>query len=266
MPPARADLLARLPAAGFVPPEDAAPWSVEVRAAEFRAAVEAFAVAYWSLPPAKRGARYDRLSAAAYGPAAARLGLLESGLDATAADPGPTTHDRLVRELIATRRQARIAAAQTTRPFVVVFQEFVFDTLAGLGLVRRSRGRARVAAAQTTRPFFVVFKEFLSDMLAGLDLLRRSRRRGTRWSLKGFLADRVNQSLLVCSGVAAVAVIALLMSGVLFPGPPERTTFTPAEVQSYQAFRVAPRFRQLAGAPAGYADWLAAGMPAGRAP
>ncbi|QDU18384.1 hypothetical protein [Urbifossiella limnaea] len=240
MPPARADLLARLPAVGFLPPEDAAPWSVATRAAEFRAAVEGFAAAYWSLPPAKRGARYDRLSAAAYGPAAARLGLLESGLDVTREagdDPTPTTLDQLVRELAAIRRRARVEKREARRTTAVVFVEFLYDTLDGLGVV----------------------------------LDRRSRRRGHKWSLKGFLADRVNQSLLFCSGVAGVAVIALVLVGQLSPGragagPPTRTTFTPAEVQSYQAYHVAPRFRRLLGPPAGYADWVAAGKPAGKTP
>jgi len=80
-PSARTLLLARLPAAGFVPPEDAAPWSLGARSARFAAAVEAFAAAYWSRPPNERCARFNQLWAIRIGAGAARLCILGSGLD-----------------------------------------------------------------------------------------------------------------------------------------------------------------------------------------
>jgi hypothetical protein len=95
---ARSALLARLPAQGFVPSADIAPWSAAARAAAFAEAVEAFAAAYWSLEPDERRARFNVLWNGRYGPVAARLGLLEPGLNATRGGRAVTV-EALVREL-----------------------------------------------------------------------------------------------------------------------------------------------------------------------
>lgn len=110
--PTRAQLLARLPALGLVPPEDAVPWSLAARSAAFAAAVEAFAAAYWSLAPADRRKRYNQLWQERSGPAAGRLAELETGLDiapGTAVDPWVVYVTRLARELFVLPPRVRAA-------------------------------------------------------------------------------------------------------------------------------------------------------------
>ncbi|MFO0796694.1 MAG: hypothetical protein U0804_04400 [Gemmataceae bacterium] len=235
MTPIRSELLARLVSDGFVPPEDAAPWSVEVRAAEFRAAVEAFAAAYWSLSPDERRERYNRLWNGRYGPGAARLGLLESGLNvihAPADAPSPRSHGRLVRELDAIRRQAEVERYEEMRARTIVSDSPVYTPSAATG--------------EVLIPRYSGFEQSVADARAD-------------W--------RVNRWLL--NGVTAVGlVLVLMLLYVVFSDdrPRWRTTFTPTEVWSFQAYHNNLGSGTYTPQPAGYADWVAAGKPAARTP
>lgn len=109
-PAARAALLRRLPRDGFVPPDDAAPWSRAARAAAFAAEVEAFAAAFWALAPDARRERFNALRERRYGPAAARLAELESGLDVEGTTPRgreETALTGIARELFVLRPRER---------------------------------------------------------------------------------------------------------------------------------------------------------------
>lgn len=229
----RAALLARLPVLGFVPPEDAAPWARAARSAAFAAAVEAFAAAYWSLAPADRRERYNQLWEARYGSAAARLGLLRSGLDRTresAGDPGPTTHDELVRELAASRRRAA---------------------------ARRYKERRSRAVASDRRTFD------LADLVSHWQTS----------SLAGLLSHPLVHRWMTVGAVAAVVLWGALMLWLAFfpdsfPGgrPQPQTTFTPDEVQRFQRYQTTPGGSLWSVPPAGYDDWVRAGRPAGKTP
>jgi len=101
-PVTRRELLACLPALAFVPPEDAAPWSLAARSAAFAAAVEAFAAEYWALPPrGERRVRYNQLWDDRVGPVTGRLAELAPGLDVDPKPPpDPLTGDvaKVIRE------------------------------------------------------------------------------------------------------------------------------------------------------------------------
>lgn len=233
-PPTRAALLARLPALGFVPPTAAAPWSLAARSAAFAAAVDAFAAAYWSLPPDERRVRYNQLWNARHGPAAGRLGLLEPGLNvihAPADTQGPRTHGRLVRELDAIRRRAEAEQYEEMRARTIVSDRPVYTPPA--------------ATAEVAIPRYSGFERSVADA-------------GAEW--------RVNRKLL--AGAAAVSLFAvLMMADVWFAdGRRPRTTFTPAEVRAFEAYQDRPRRAARAVAPVGYDDWLRAGRPASRIP
>lgn len=248
--PARAALLRRLPADGFVPAEDATPWSTAARCAAFAADVEAFAAAFWSLTPADRRVRFNTLWNARYGLAATRLGEIEHGLDyprTTARGGSPSTIQELVRELAAIRARG--------------LPEFLEDVHTGAFTTPIPAGTTGVLAPIT----------FLSDALPTAP---------DRFSGMSHGADRhsrlsdlwhANPRLLI-GLVAVVAVVLMVLIDSHYPNwlpavHDPRTVFTYSEVSDFLSYRDGLRQgKSYRPAPPRYADWLVAGMPAGRSP
>ena len=109
----RAAFLRALPRWGFAPPAaDASAILPDDPAGCFAARVDEFAAGFWLLTPDAREVGWGALSAAAVGPAAARLADLRPGLGVVPVlprDPDAAAVAALVRELFALPPRARAA-------------------------------------------------------------------------------------------------------------------------------------------------------------
>ncbi|MBN9523620.1 hypothetical protein J0H58_34765 [bacterium] len=241
---ARTELLRRLPRDGFLPAEDAAPWSRAGRCAAFAADVEAFAAGYWAMPPAERRARFNALWNARYGPAAGRLGLLEDGLDVAGDGRAATTHAGLVRELEVIRHQAVAARLDEMRARTIMWPV--------------PAPVARTDAAPE-RPV---------EELPAFDEYRLPRRPSGAPYADLWYANGLFLLGLAAAGLIGLAVLVYANFPGRFPETPGTPLpFTAREVRDFQSYHDGLRDgKPYRPQPARYGEWLRAGKPGARVP
>lgn len=309
---ARAAFLRRVAADGFVPPEacvaaanrlagTAVPLSAggaEVEVAHFRNEIEAFAAAYWSLPPADRRARWAGLSAGATDePPAARLRGLEAGLDlAVEPHPNPLAEEvaGAVRELYvlgprgrAVRRAGWVAArADRVGDLADGYRRLRADAplLAALepelpNRLTRAVPLAPVAARGllTGEQLAAVQRDFTARLVSAVPPRPSPKAapagEGIGW--KSWVGGLWIAFILLRLVASSSTTTTTPRSEPYYTPPPvhiapiwnQTRTFTELDVKAFRAFEFRRDFGTIPASqnvpPAGYTDWVLLGRPAG---